>query len=105
METAARYVALLVVLTIPATMLFWFLIHPLVRLWRRMKLRPWQYYLLVTLSLFCNYLAVWILLALFVPAIYGVVLLEERELKQRFGRQYEQYCRDVPRFVPRLRRR
>lgn len=28
--------------------------------------------------------------------------LEERELRVRFGRAYERYCRLVPRFVPRL---
>ena len=31
------------------------------------------------------------------------VYFEERELKTRFGKSYERYCRLVPRFVPRLR--
>ena len=32
-----------------------------------------------------------------------VVLVEERMLKREFGESYEQYCRSVPRWVPRLR--
>jgi hypothetical protein len=28
---------------------------------------------------------------------------EERELKARFGAAYDRYCRQVPRFIPRLR--
>jgi protein-S-isoprenylcysteine O-methyltransferase Ste14 len=30
------------------------------------------------------------------------VRLEERELRQRFGVQYERYLKAVPRFIPRL---
>jgi protein-S-isoprenylcysteine O-methyltransferase Ste14 len=32
-----------------------------------------------------------------------VVLVEERMLKEKFGELYEQYCRSVPRWIPRLR--
>jgi protein-S-isoprenylcysteine O-methyltransferase Ste14 len=31
-----------------------------------------------------------------------VVLYEEPDLRRRFGAEYEQYCRDVPRWLPRL---
>jgi protein-S-isoprenylcysteine O-methyltransferase Ste14 len=31
------------------------------------------------------------------------VLLEERELAERFGAEYLDYCRRVPRYVPRRR--
>jgi protein-S-isoprenylcysteine O-methyltransferase Ste14 len=34
-----------------------------------------------------------------------VVLLEERELLDRYGPEYAAYTRRVPRFVPRLRRK
>jgi protein-S-isoprenylcysteine O-methyltransferase Ste14 len=36
-----------------------------------------------------------------VPALFLVVILEERELRQRFGDAHVEYCRRVPRFVPR----
>lgn len=62
-------------------------------------------FVLAAIALFVNYLAVYLLLLAYVPVIYLVVLLEERELKARFGDAYETYCRRVPRFVPRLRRR
>jgi protein-S-isoprenylcysteine O-methyltransferase Ste14 len=29
-----------------------------------------------------------------------VVLLEERELRDRFGAEYDEYCRRVPRYIP-----
>jgi protein-S-isoprenylcysteine O-methyltransferase Ste14 len=57
---------------------------------------------LASTALFCNFLATYVLLAVYIPIIYLVVLLEERELKERFGGEYEKYCQDVPRFLPRL---
>jgi len=60
---------------------------------------------LASVALFCNYLAVYVLLVLYAPVIYVVVVLEERELTQRFGEEYRRYSREVPRFLPRLRSR
>ena len=37
---------------------------------------------------FANYVGPWVLLALSAPALHFVVLLEERELRERFGREY-----------------
>jgi protein-S-isoprenylcysteine O-methyltransferase Ste14 len=31
-----------------------------------------------------------------------VVLLEERELRDRFGAEYDEYCGRVPRYIPGL---
>jgi len=59
---------------------------------------------LAALALFTNYLAVYLIAAAYLPIIYLVVLLEERELKNRFGSEYEQYSRRVPRFMPTLSR-
>lgn len=56
-------------------------------------------------ALFTNYLAMYVLAAIFWPVIYAIMLLEERELRERFGEAYEEYCRRTPRFIPRLRRR
>jgi len=55
---------------------------------------------LLAIALFTNYLAVYLLVAVFIPLIYGVVFLEERELRERFGEEFERYCGKVPRFFP-----
>ncbi|MFQ5350206.1 MAG: methyltransferase family protein [Thermoanaerobaculia bacterium] len=55
---------------------------------------------------FLNYPAIWILAIAVVPAFYLVMLLEERELRERFGEEYERYMREVPnRLIPRLGQR
>lgn len=59
---------------------------------------------LAACALFSNYLAVYGLLLLYLPVIYLVALLEERELRDRFGAAYVEYLERVPRFFPRLRR-
>lgn len=63
-----------------------------------------QYFIVVLgYALISNYLAVYILTALLVPALALVIRWEECELRQRFGKQYEDYCSRVPRFIPRFR--
>ena len=45
-------------------------------------------------------------LAIVTVLMYVIVApLEERELRKRFGAAYDAYAREVPRFIPRLRRR
>jgi protein-S-isoprenylcysteine O-methyltransferase Ste14 len=51
---------------------------------------------------FANHSGTWVLYALMFPALHLVVLLEERELRERFGAEYEVYCRRVPRYLPKL---
>jgi len=60
---------------------------------------------LIGWSLITNYLAVYVLCALAVPALALVAFLEERELRQRFGAEWDAYARQVPMLIPRLRRR
>jgi protein-S-isoprenylcysteine O-methyltransferase Ste14 len=45
----------------------------------------------------------WALLFFLINAVY-IPLLEEPLLRERFGEEYREYCRHVPRLVPRLRR-
>ncbi len=52
-------------------------------------------------AVFCNYLSLWIITILLFPALFGIVLFEERELVDRFGSAYIDYARRVPRFFPR----
>ncbi len=56
-------------------------------------------------ALFTNYLAVYLLCPLACMVLYGITLMEERELVERFGQVYEQYQQRVPRFVPRMPKR
>jgi protein-S-isoprenylcysteine O-methyltransferase Ste14 len=54
-------------------------------------------------SLFANHLALYAVFALWLPGVWLIAVLEERELRERFGARYDAYCRRVPRFLPRLR--
>jgi protein-S-isoprenylcysteine O-methyltransferase Ste14 len=59
---------------------------------------------LIGYALIANHLAVYLVVALWVPGIYLIALLEEKELRDHFGDIYKAYCRKVPRFVPKLNR-
>lgn len=54
-------------------------------------------------ALLTNFAALYVLVAVYLVGISLVAILEERELAARFGSQYIEYARDVPRFVPRFR--
>jgi protein-S-isoprenylcysteine O-methyltransferase Ste14 len=50
-----------------------------------------------------NLVAVVIAFAVVLSVALFVVLYEEPVLRRKFGADYEQYCRNVPRWIPRLR--
>lgn len=49
---------------------------------------------------FANYLGGYILALLTIPGIHAVVVIEEKELAERFGEEYEAYRASVPRYIP-----
>jgi len=53
-------------------------------------------------ALIANHLASYLATGLWYAGIYLIVVLEERELRAHFGAAYDDYCRKVPRFLPRL---
>ncbi len=58
---------------------------------------------LLAWALFVNYGSVYGLTLLSWIVLYFVVLVEEKELRSRFGQAYEEYSARVPRFIPRFR--
>jgi protein-S-isoprenylcysteine O-methyltransferase Ste14 len=56
-------------------------------------------------ALIVNHTGTYLVVAALLPALHIVALLEERELRARFGAEYEAYAAVVPRLVPRLRGR
>jgi protein-S-isoprenylcysteine O-methyltransferase Ste14 len=55
----------------------------------------------LSMALFTNYLAVWILLPVTMFGLYAIAVLEERELVASMGGVYEEYRQRVPMFIPR----
>jgi len=51
-------------------------------------------------ALFGNYLAGYVVSLMTIVCLYLIVLLEEKELLERFGEEYAEYIRRVPRFIP-----
>ena len=55
--------------------------------------------LMISFALMTNYLFVWATTAATPMALWVIVRLEEKELLQRYGDEYRDYCSRVPRFV------
>jgi len=57
---------------------------------------------IIGFGLLTNYSGVYVVVALTVPGLYLITVLEERELLMRFGEEYRRYQEEVPRFLPRF---
>jgi len=51
-------------------------------------------------ALIANFLALYLGFLLTLPGLFLIVLLEERELEERFGDEWRNYAARVPRFIP-----
>jgi protein-S-isoprenylcysteine O-methyltransferase Ste14 len=56
---------------------------------------------LVGYALFVNFEGLYWMTAATLVLLFVIVLMEERELRERFGQEYVDYCAQVPRFIPR----
>ncbi|MCI0435970.1 MAG: isoprenylcysteine carboxylmethyltransferase family protein [Gemmatimonadetes bacterium] len=54
-------------------------------------------------ALVANHLGLYIMALLALPVLWALIVVEERELRARFGDAYREYERTVPRLFPRLR--
>lgn len=54
-------------------------------------------------ALVVNMLGVYIIVVLLIPALYFTILLEEKELIDRFGDDYVEYSKSVPRFFQKIK--
>lgn len=59
---------------------------------------------IAAMALFSNYVGSYVVTVLCLPLLWILVVVEERELVERFGQDYVDYARRVPRFVPRFGR-
>jgi protein-S-isoprenylcysteine O-methyltransferase Ste14 len=53
-------------------------------------------------ALLTNYLAVFAALGICLVGFPVIIYFEEKELRERFGKQHEQYCAKVPPLIPRF---
>ncbi|MFQ5703869.1 MAG: methyltransferase family protein [Gemmatimonadales bacterium] len=58
----------------------------------------------IAVACFTNYLISYLLIPATALGLYVIVILEERELGERFGSEYQSYCDRVPRFLPKMSR-
>ena len=60
------------------------------------------YFFVLGLALLANAPVPYIVAFFLIPLIFVIVFFEEKELKTRFGPEYEKYCQKVPRFFPKI---
>lgn len=58
---------------------------------------------LIAWTLVCNFAGLYLVTVLSIAGLLAIVVVEEKELRDRFGEAYADYAARVPRFVPNLR--
>ncbi len=66
---------------------------------RYMEVMTWTF----AYAFIANFVGVYILALVTIPLVHLIVLMEERELRNRFGEEYGSYAARVPRYFPRMR--
>lgn len=64
-------------------------------------------YLAIVLSyggfaIVANFVGLYIYFAATLPLLYWIIILEEKELRKRFGQAYEDYAKKTPRIIPKF---
>ncbi len=55
------------------------------------------------IALIIRFYYIYLIQIYMIISLYILILIEEKELKQRFGREYISYCKNVPRLIPKLK--
>jgi len=64
-----------------------------------------QFLFFTGIGFLLDILSIFIILVLLIPAIHAfTIFIEEPNLKRRFGQKYIDYCKNVPRWLPKFRR-
>jgi len=53
-------------------------------------------------AMMANFQAAYVTSAACMVGLWGIIQLEERELKARFGKAYDRYSQDVPQVIPKM---
>lgn len=53
-------------------------------------------------AIFANFSGLYVYFASTMPLLYWIIILEEKELRERFGKAYEDYANKTPRIIPKL---
>lgn len=53
-------------------------------------------------AMVANFSGLYVYFAITMPLLYLIIILEEKELRDRFGKAYDEYCKNTPRLIPKV---